>query len=110
LSNVLALGDLERLVQEYGGEYRDRVYPPLRTLGLFIGQALSADGACLDAVARNLSERNARGAPECSLNTGPYCKARRRLRLELVVAMLHAIARRLERGCSLELGAGRAAR
>lgn len=97
LGNVLPAGELERLVQEHAGEYRDRVYPPLRTLGLFIGQALSADGACQDAVARNLSERNARGAPGCSLSTGPYCKARERLSLELIVAMQRSIARRMER-------------
>lgn len=95
---MLPAGELERLIRDYGGKYRERVYAPLRTLGLFIGQALSADGACQDAVARNLSERTARCAPKCSLNTGPYCKARRRLRLALVVALLHAVARRLEQG------------
>lgn len=88
--------ELGQLVREWAGQYRDRVYTPLRTLGLFIGQALSGDGACFDAVARNLSERKASGAPECSLSTGPYCKARRRLPLGLVVGLLHAIARRLE--------------
>jgi hypothetical protein len=97
LSNVLPGRELQRLARDYGGQYRDRVYSPLRTLALFIGQALSGDGACQDAVARNLSERTARGAPECSLNTGPYCKARRRLSLGLIGALLHAIAGRLER-------------
>lgn len=97
LNNVLPAGELKGLIRDYGGQYRDRVYAPLRTLGLFIGQALSADGACQDAVARNLSERTARRAPQCSLNTGPYCKARRRVRLGLIVALLHAVARRLER-------------
>jgi DDE family transposase len=94
---VLAAGDLEQLLRDYAGRCRDRIYPPLKTLGLFIGQVLSPEGACLDAVIRNLSERNARGAPECSLSTGPYCKARRRLPLGLIVALLHAIAWRLER-------------
>lgn len=93
---MLPQDELERLVQDYCGEYRERVYPPLTTLALFIGQALSMDGACQDAVIRNLSGRNARGAPECSLSTGPYCKARERLGLGWVVALLHAIARRLE--------------
>jgi hypothetical protein len=93
---VLACGDLERLVQQHGGQYRDRVYPPLRTLGLFIDQALSADGACQDAVARNLSERTGRGASGCSLSTGPYCKARRRLPRELIVQVHRALARRME--------------
>jgi hypothetical protein len=94
---VLGSGDLERLVREHGAEYRDRVYPPLKTLGLFIGQAASADGACQDAVARNLSERTARAVPECSLNTGPYCKARQRLPLELIMALQRAIGQRMER-------------
>jgi hypothetical protein len=48
------------MVREEVGAYRERVYPPLTTLGLFVGQALSADGACQDAVARHLSERTAR--------------------------------------------------
>lgn len=38
------------MVDEEVGAYRERIYPPLTTLGLFIGQALSADGACQDAV------------------------------------------------------------
>lgn len=97
LSNVLPAGDLERLGRDHAGQYRDRIYPPLRTLGLFIGQALSGDGACQDAVARNRSERTARGAPECSLNTGPYCRARQRLPLPLIVGMQRAVARRMER-------------
>ncbi len=49
------------IVDEEMGFYRERVYLPLTTLGLFIGQALSADGACQDAVARHLSERTALG-------------------------------------------------
>lgn len=97
LGNVLPAGELERLVGDHAGDYRERIYAPLKTLGLFIGQALSADGACQDAVARNLSERTARGALGCSLNTGPYCKARQRVSLELIVALSRAIAQRLER-------------
>ena len=71
-------------VREEVGAYRERRYPPLTTLGLFLGQALSADGACQDAVARNMSERCARAQSACSLNSGPYCKARQRLPLNLV--------------------------
>lgn len=93
---MLSAGELQRLVERHAGEYRERVYAPLSTLGLFIGQALSADGACQDAVARNLSERTARDALGCSLNTGPYCKARQRLSLELIVQLQRAIARRME--------------
>ena len=40
---------LRTLVEEEVGAVRERIYPPLTTLGLFIGQALSPDGACQDA-------------------------------------------------------------
>lgn len=96
LGNVLSSRELERAVERYAGAYRDRVYPPLTTLGLFMGQALSADGACQDAVARHLSARTSGGAGACSLSTGPYCKARSRLPLELIVALQREAAQRLE--------------
>ncbi len=83
-------------MQEECAAYRHRLYPPLTTLGLFIGQALSADGACQDAVARHLSERTARHESACSLNTGPYCKARSRLPLGLIRRAAEMVGTRLE--------------
>ena len=93
---MISTQELDAAVEEHAPAYRDRVYPPLRTLSLFIGQALSADGACQDAVARQLSERTSAGARPCSLSTGPYCKARQRLPLGLVVGLQRAVAQRLE--------------
>ena len=61
MSEVLPCEVLAAVVEEEVGAFRERIYPPMTTLGLFIGQALSPDGACQDAVARNLSERCARG-------------------------------------------------
>jgi DDE family transposase len=95
LQNVLPAHELKRVVKTYAGEYRDRLYPPLTTLALFMSQALSQDGACQDAVARHLSERSDRGISPCSLNTGPYCKARQRLPVELVMSLQRAIGRRM---------------
>lgn len=63
---------------------------------MFIGQALSPDGACQDAVARHLSERTAQGAAPCSLSSGPYCKARQRLPLSLIERLSAAVGERLE--------------
>lgn len=85
-----------QIVEEEAGSYRERTYPPLTTLGLFIRQALSPDGACQDAVARHLSERVAQGAAPCSLNTGPYCKARQRLPLSLIERLATTAGERLE--------------
>ena len=96
LDELLSSDVVCAIVDEEVGSYRERVYPPLTTLGLFIGQALSADGACQDAVARHLSERSARGAAQCSLSSGPYCKARSRLPLSLIERLTVSAGERLE--------------
>lgn len=83
-------------VEEEVGAFRERVYPPLTTLGLFVGQALSPDGACQDAVARHLSERTAKGEALCSLSNGPYCRARQRLPLGLINRLGVAVGEALE--------------
>jgi hypothetical protein len=93
---VLSSCELQQALADLAGRYRDRIYPPLTTLSLFMGQALSADGACQDAVARHLSERTALGARACSLNTGPYCRARQRLSLPLIVHLQRQVSMRLE--------------
>lgn len=95
LHNVLPAHELEQAVRSYAGEYRDRVYPPLTTLALFMSQALSQDGACQDAVARHVSERSGRGMAPCSMSTGPYCKARGRLPTELVLQLQHQVGRHM---------------
>ena len=96
LDELLAVGAIGRIVDEEVGVHRERLYPPLTTLGLFIGQALSPDGACQDAVARHLSERVALGAKPCSLSSGPYCKARQRLPLSLIERLATSVGECLE--------------
>jgi hypothetical protein len=97
LGSVFSAEALQSLVKDEVGNFRERIYPPLTTLGLFIGQALSQDGACQDAVSRRLSERTARGQSACSLNSGPYCKARQRLPLGLICRLALTAAQALER-------------
>jgi len=97
MREVLPADVLMAAVEEEVGAFRDRVYPPMTTLGLFIGQALSPDGACQDAVARHLSERHALGEGGCSLSAGPYCKARQRLPLSLISRLGVAVGETLER-------------
>jgi len=88
-----------QVVAEEVGHYRERLYPPLTTLGLFIEQALSEDGSCQDAVARHLAERTAVGRAPCSLSTGPYCKARQRLPGTLVTRLAVAVGEKLQATC-----------
>ncbi len=84
VGDVLPAQLLARWVAEEAGSYRQRIYDPLQTLMLFIGQVLGADHSCQDAVARGVSGRVAQEQAPCSLNTAAYCKARSRLPLELI--------------------------
>ena len=93
-----ALGEQEiaAVVVELVAPHRERIYPPLDTLRLFVGQVLSTDGACQDVVGRRLSERIAQGHSQSALNTGSYCDARQRLPIELPVTLSNMIGERLE--------------
>jgi Transposase DDE domain len=57
----------------------DRIFSPLVTLWVFLGQVLSADHSCRAAVARLIAHRLSRGQRPCSAETGAYCQARQRL-------------------------------
>src|SRR5689334_14045107 len=57
----------------------DRIFSPLVTLWVFLGQVLSADHSCRAAVARLIAHRLAQGQRPCSAQTGAYCQARQRL-------------------------------
>src|SRR3972149_6165893 len=76
LGNVLPAKSLKLWVHEECGNYRQRIYSPLRTLTLFIEQVLSADHSCQDAVARGLSDLVSHKQAPCSLNTAGGGQAR----------------------------------
>jgi hypothetical protein len=82
------------------GRWLDRIFSPLVTLWVFLGQVLSADHSCRAAVARLIAHRAARGLKPCSARTGAYCRARRRL----PEAFFAELARRT--GRALDDGAG----
>ncbi len=59
--------------------WKDRIYTPLITLWVFLGQVLNADHSCRAAVARLIAHRVSQGQSSCSPETGAYCQARKRL-------------------------------
>lgn len=59
--------------------WRERVYTPWITLGIFLSQVLSADHSCDDAVERFQKFRSDRGLPAVAPETSSYCEARQRL-------------------------------
>lgn len=73
----------DRLIEAIhkSGDIRSTVFTPLITLRAFIFQILSPSGACKEAVAHILIERIGLDYKTNSMNTGPYCKARLRLKL-----------------------------
>src|SRR5437868_4162353 len=61
--------------------YRDRgtLYTAVSTILVFLGQVLRADRSCQRAVNALAAQRVAAAQPPCSVDTGGYCKARKRL-------------------------------
>lgn len=88
--------EVAAIVNELVPPHRERIYPPLDTLRLFVGQVLSSDRACQDVVGRRLSERIAQGQVASALNTGAYCDARQRLPTSLPKTLSVRLAERLE--------------
>ena len=78
------------------GAWLDRIFSPLVTLWVFLGQVLSADHSCRAAVARLIAHRVARGLKPCSARTGAYCQARKRLPERFFSTAACAVGRALE--------------
>jgi hypothetical protein len=74
----------------------DRIFSPLVTLWVFLGQVLSADHSCRAAVARLLAHRVAHGRSPCSAQTGAYCQARKRLPETFFSAVACSVGRALD--------------
>lgn len=80
------------------GGWLDRVFSPLVTLWVFLGQVLSADHSCRAAVARLNAHRAARGLKPCSAHTGAYCQARKRLPEAFLAGLAVRTGRALDAG------------
>jgi hypothetical protein len=78
------------------GVWLDRVFSPLVTLWVFLGQVLSADHSCRAAVARLIAHRLSRGQRPCSAETGAYCQARQRLPETFFADVACAVGRNLD--------------
>src|SRR5271165_3151764 len=74
----------------------DRVFSPLVTLWVFLGQVLDADHSCRAAVARLIAHRLGQGQRPCSAETSAYCQARQRLPESFVADVACQTGRTLE--------------
>jgi putative transposase len=83
LARHLPAAQVHDTFRDLGGAFRQRLYTPAVTLWTFLHQALDPDHSCQQAVDRLLAYRAACGLPDCSDDTGAYCRARARLPEEL---------------------------
>jgi hypothetical protein len=96
-SNVLSEDMIARSLTAINTCWLDRIYSPLVTLWVFLGQVLSADHSCRAAVARLIAHRVSRGQAPCSSETGAYCQARKRLPEEFFSNVARQTGRALEK-------------
>jgi hypothetical protein len=95
-SNILSEEIVSKALTAIEGCWLDRIYTPLVTLWVFLGQVLSEDHSCRWAVARLLAHRVSRGQAPCSAETGAYCQARKRLPEEFFSEMARQTGRALD--------------
>ncbi len=86
--NLLTSPQLLSIVDGQSPDYRERIYTPTTTLSLFLAQAMNMDSSCQNTVDRHAVERIFNGLTSCSTITGGYCRARQRLPVEMVSALV----------------------
>ena len=96
-TNVLSEEVVAQALTAIGTCWMDRIYSPLVTLWVFLGQVLSADHSCRAAVARLIAHRVSQGQAPCSAETGAYCQARKRLPEEFFSDVARQTGRALEK-------------
>lgn len=95
-TNVLPERSVTQALKALNIVWLDRVYSPLVTLWVFLGQVLSQDHSCRAAAARLLAHRVSRGQRPCSAETGADCQARRRLPEEFFPAVARRAGQALD--------------
>ena len=95
-TSVLSIESITRALDKIDACWKDRIYSPLVTLWVFLGQVLSADHSCRAAVARLIAHRISQGDNPCCSETGAYCQARKRLPEEFFSTVACDVGRDLD--------------
>ena len=95
-SDVLSADSISQALTAANVVWKERIYSPLVTLWVFLGQVLSQDHSCRAAVARLIAHRVGHGQTECSADTGAYCQARERLPEKFFAAVACHVGRLLD--------------
>src|SRR6516225_12150411 len=95
-TDVLSAEVVSQALAAIGACWNDRIFTPLVTLWVFLGQVLNADQSCRAAVARLLAHRVSQGLRPCSSKTGAYCQARKRLSERFFSLVACLVGRKLD--------------
>jgi hypothetical protein len=95
-TDVLASETVSEPVKQIPTPGNHRIFTPLVTHWVFLGQVLSADPSCRAAVARLIADWVAQGLPPCRAETGASCQARKRPPLAFFAAVARRVGRNLD--------------
>jgi hypothetical protein len=101
-TDVLSEGTITQALKALDVVWLDRIYSPLVTLWVFLGQVLSQDHSCRAAVARLIAHRVSRGQRPCSAETSAYCQARKRLPEEFFADVARKTGQALDNSANKE--------
>jgi hypothetical protein len=88
----LSIESIQAACLALGHAFRNRIYSPAITVWMFIGQVLSSDQSCRDAVSRLNVWRVAHGMKPASTDAASYVEARQRLPEELLLELARSTA------------------
>jgi Insertion element 4 transposase N-terminal len=77
ITHLLSVADVDEALA--GCSFRERLFTPVITIWIFLGQVLDADHSCRQALLRFVAWLSAHGRQPCSSESGAYCQARKRL-------------------------------
>lgn len=94
--NLLTAPELFDTLEALLPEHRERLFPPTETLAMFLTQAMHPDRSCQQVVNHAAMTHLISGRKPCSASTGGYCRARQRLPLDMVAALVRATGERVD--------------
>jgi hypothetical protein len=95
--DILSRKSVDAACRSHNHTWRQRIYSPWITLGVFLSQILSDDHSCDDAVSRLQKYRYDRGLPPVGTETTSYCEARQRLPEGLLWDLVRRVGRAIHR-------------
>jgi len=91
-SNLLYKQNLDSIIEDYSINNRNRIYTHKQTLSMFLTQSLNKDSSC-QKIVNNVAFTQT----SCSVSTGAYCKARKRLDEIMIIDMCKSLALKNEK-------------